>query len=523
MRFRLPLLFGLALALAVVLSIQAIALLRDRAGVARRAQAARLDEIARTVALRIEYQLLSPMATAVGHAMFDDSAITKPGPTVGARAERARRNLATCACAQPSGLAVSVRGSSRPVGDHADSITQWLADTLARQVRISHLASYNLVGRSGRGRVVFGFMSTRPPMPVRLFGYGARIAPADTIDDLFAIELAPTPFLTRALRDTTINPGTDTGELAFRPVAVTLDVADAAGRPLYAGTGERWAPGLVVRALPVDLGSLTLRMYAARTPTGLAPTGGGLLLVLALFVITIVLAAIALLQLRGEHELARRRARFVSGVSHELRTPLTQIRLFAELLRDANPAVQAKRFEYARIIDEEAQRLTYLVDNVLAYSGLSEVTVRRENVAFSEIVQDTVERFEPLAASRAAKLRVLVPEGIVIAADDHALRRVLLNVLDNAVKYGPQGQTVCIALHVVDHSLQLTVDDAGPGIPIADRMRVFEPFVRLDHNAEGGTGIGLAIVHDLVAAMRGTVVIEEAPSGGTRVRLTWPL
>jgi signal transduction histidine kinase len=248
-----------------------------------------------------------------------------------------------------------------------------------------------------------------------------------------------------------------------------------------------------------------------------------LLLVLALFVITIVLAAIALLQLRGEHELARRRARFVSGVSHELRTPLTQIRLFAELLRDANPAVQAKRFEYARIIDEEAQRLTYLVDNVLAYSGLSEVTVRRENVAFSEIVQDTVERFEPLAASRAAKLRVLVPEGIVIAADDHALRRVLLNVLDNAVKYGPQGQTVCIALHVVDHSLQLTVDDAGPGIPIADRMRVFEPFVRLDHNAEGGTGIGLAIVHDLVAAMRGTVVIEEAPSGGTRVRLTWPL
>jgi signal transduction histidine kinase len=111
----------------------------------------------------------------------------------------------------------------------------------------------------------------------------------------------------------------------------------------------------------------------------------------------------------------------------------------------------------------------------------------------------------------------------VVVADDHALRRVLLNLLDNAVKYGPQGQTVSIELRAVDHGAQLTVDDAGPGIPVADRTRVFEPFMRLDHDAEGGSGIGLAIVRELVAAMHGTVVIEDAPSGGTRVRLTLPV
>jgi signal transduction histidine kinase len=521
MRFRLPLLLGLALALAAILSVQAIALMRDRAGVAERARAAKLDEIARTVALRVEYQLLGPIAPAVGRAMFGDSDMHAQ-PAVATMAARVRQSLAACACVLANGLAVGLRDSIGP----ADSLGRWLVDTLRRQLTLSHLASANLVGHgsaSGGGRVVFGFLATSPPRSIRLFGYGAHIPPAGGTDELFAIELAPTPFIRRALADTMINPGTDTGELAFRAAAVTLDVSDAAGRDLFAGVGERWAPGLRVRALPADLGRLTLRIYAARMPGGPSSGGGGLVLVVALFVITVVLTAIAVLQMRGEHELARRRARFVSGVSHELRTPLTQIRLFAELLRDEQPAVQVKRFEYARIIDEEAQRLTYLVDNVLAYSALSEVVVRREAVDLAEIVRDTVERYEPLAASREARLRTIVAEGIVVAADDHALRRVLLNLLDNAVKYGPQGQTVSIELRAVDHGAELTVDDAGPGIPVADRTRVFEPFVRLDHDAVGGSGIGLAIVRDLVAAMNGTVVIEDAPSGGTRVRLTLPI
>ena len=516
MRFRLPLLAGLALALAALLCVQALALKRDRAGVAERAQAARLDEIARTVGLRVEYQLLTPMASAIGRAMFDDS--TTAHQPADALATNARHDLAACRCAPVNGLALYRDGSRVQT---TDSLARWLADTLARQVMLPHVASYNLVSHRARGRAVFGFLATSPPAPVRLFGYGAHITADDKTNSIFALELTPAAFIAHALSDTMVNPGTDTGELAFRPQNVTLDVNDANGRPLYVGVGERWTPGLRVRALPADLGRLTLRMYAAPVPSGTAP-GGGILIVVALFIITVVLAAVAVVQLRGEHELARRRTRFVSGVSHELRTPLTQIRMFAELLRDDQPAVQAKRFEYARIIDEEAQRLSYLVDNVLAYSALDAVTLRRDSVSLSEIVRDTVERFAPLAASRAAELRTSVADGVVVLGDDHAIRRVLLNVLDNAVKYGPTGQTVCIALGVANGWAEVTIDDSGSGVPAADRSRVFEPFVRLDHEAQGGSGIGLAIVRDLVVAMHGTVVIEDAPSGGARVRLRLP-
>lgn len=529
MGFRLPLLAGLALALAAILSVQAISLLRERAGVAQQANAARLDEIARTVALRVEYQLLSPAATAVGRAMFADTAMSG-APDVATFAAHVRHNFAPCACVPDNGLAIHVRrGASGPTltSDRGDG--RWLADTLMRQVHVTHLASYNMVGRGHRGvgKFLVGFLATTPPEPMRLFAYGAQLAPADTIIDLYAMELAPTLFITRALSDSTINPGTDTGALAFRAQAVTLDVSDAAGRGLYRGTGERWLPGLRERELPTDIGRLALHIYSARPATS-GPSGGeGLLLVLALFGITVILSGVAVLQLRGEHALGRRRARFVSGVSHELRTPLTQIRMFAELLRDDTPAVQAKRFEYARIIDEEAQRLTYLVDNVLVYSALDRdgAPLRQRPVPLSEIVRDTAARFAPLAASRSAHLETIVPDGIVVSANDDAMRRIVLNVLDNAVKYGPAGQTVRIELALVDHTALLTVDDAGPGIPVGDRRRVFEPFVRLDNGQgqDGGSGIGLAIVWDLVTRLEGTVAIEDAPSGGTRVRLTWPL
>lgn len=526
--FRLPLLAGLAFALATILSVQAISLLRDRAGVAQQANAARLDEIARTSALRVEYQLLSPMATAVGRAMFGDSDMAHT-PDVATFAAHVRQYFGPCACARDDGLAIHVRGgTARPIltSDHGDG--RWLADTLMRQIHVPHLASYNMVGHGnlGVGKFLLGFLTTSPPEPIRLFAYGAHLAPADTILDLYAVELAPTPFIARALSDSTVNPGTDTGALAFRAQAVTLDVTDAAGRSLYRSPGVRWDPGLRVRAFPTDIGRLGLRIYAVR-PVSKRPSGGeGLLLVLALFGITVILSAVAVLQLRGEHALARRRARFVSGVSHELRTPLAQIRMFAELLRDESPRVQAKRYEYARIIDEEAQRLTYLVDNVLAYSALEGTGVawRTRPVSLSDIVRDTIDRFAPLAASRSAHLETIVPDGVVVSADDDAIRRIVLNVLDNAVKYGPAGQTVRIELRVADHTAHLTVDDAGPGIPMGDRRRVFEPFVRLENGQgqDGGSGIGLAIVRDLVARLQGTVAIEDAPSGGTRVRLTLP-
>ncbi len=317
MGFRLPVLAGLALALASILSVQAISLLRERAAVAQQANAARLDEIARTVALRSEYQLLSPAVTAIGRAMFGDTAMTR-GPDIGPFAARVREQLAPCACEPEHGLVIHVRG-----GANGQTVTsargdgRWLADTLARQIRISHIASYNMVGHGDfRGKFLVGFFATAPPRTAQLFAYGAHLATGDTILDLYAVELAASAFIEHALSDSTANPGTRAGVLALRAPAVTMDVSDAAGRSLYAGSGARWLPGERVRQLPADIGRLTLRIYTAPPVTRRPASSGGLLLVLALFGITVVLAGIAMLQLRGEHELVRRRARFVSGVSH---------------------------------------------------------------------------------------------------------------------------------------------------------------------------------------------------------------
>ena len=138
---------------------------------------------------------------------------------------------------------------------------------------------------------------------------------------------------------------------------------------------------------------------------------------------------------------------------------------------------------------------------------------------------DTVERFAPLAASRAAMIEASVAPGVMVTANEEALRRIFLNVLDNAVKYGPAGQTIRVALTLDRGSAYVTVDDAGPGVATADRHRMFEPFVRLHSTgsaATGGSGIGLAIVRSLVIALNGTVCMEDAPGEGARVRLAFP-
>ena len=401
-----------------------------------------------------------------------------------------------------------------------------------RQVRLPHVAAANLIGHGdfGADRTVFGFVATSPPFAVRLFGYVARLAAADSIDDIFVTELEPQQFLSYALADSSVR-ASDEGEDTYRSPALIVDVSDFSGRPLLTHSGPRWTAGLRSETLPTDVGRLRLFIYPARELTSVdAGTGSALdasrrlLLVLALFGITVLLSVMALLQLRSEQQLARRRALFVSGVSHELRTPLAQIRLFAELLRDERPAIQEKRYHYARIIDEEAQRLTYIVDNVLTFSALADVRspVLRSEVSLSSLVTNTVEWFAPLAASRAVRLQVTVADDVIVLGDEGMLRRTLQNVLDNAVKYGPAGQTISIVLNVTGDLATLIVDDEGPGIPAADRARVFEPFVRLQSGGgaqPGGSGIGLSIVRDLMSELHGAVTIEASPAGGARVRL----
>ena len=255
-------------------------------------------------------------------------------------------------------------------------------------------------------------------------------------------------------------------------------------------------------------------------------------LLAGVFVLTAGLLGVAWRQLHRQQELARLRTEFVSGVSHELRTPLAQIRWFAELLHMGKLRSDDERARSAGIIDQEARRLTYLVENVLNFSRAEKGTNRitPASLDLDTEMRDAVEMFTPLARSRRMSVRLAASTGLTVTADRDALRQILLNLLDNAAKYGPPGQTITVgggaAPATTGSRVHFWVEDQGPGIPPADRDRVWEPYVRLNRSAEsatGGSGIGLAVVRELVTLHGGAAWIEAAgPSGGARVVVEMP-
>jgi signal transduction histidine kinase len=307
-----------------------------------------------------------------------------------------------------------------------------------------------------------------------------------------------------------------------------------AGAPLFrAGTADGGSV-TATEAFPGEFSALAARVTLRRDAAARLVEGGlpasPLPLLLGLLAVTAGVVAVAFVQLRRHHALARLRTEFVAGVSHELRTPLTQIRMFSELLVGGRLRDDEERDRSLRLIDREARRLAYLVDNALAFTrgerAAPELRLRPADVAAA--VAEVADGFEPVARGRGAVLRLASPPpGAATAAlDRDAFRQVLLNLLDNAVKYGPAGQTVRVETAVRGGSVVVSVRDEGPGVPPADRERVWEPFVRLRREIDGvvgGSGIGLAVVRDLVARHGGRVAVEAPEGGGARVVVELPL
>jgi signal transduction histidine kinase len=233
--------------------------------------------------------------------------------------------------------------------------------------------------------------------------------------------------------------------------------------------------------------------------------------------------AAAILQLRRENVLMRLREEFISSVSHELRTPLTQIRVFAETLWLSRARSEEEQERSLRVIDREARRLSQLVENVLLFSRTTRGTLAVSSEVFPivPLVREVLESFSPIADARQVALSSRLDGDTRVRADSQAVRQVLLNVLDNAVKYGPPGQTVRVAVGRENGSARIVIDDEGPGIPPADRERVFERFERLPRergSAVAGAGIGLAVVRELVLRMRGRCFIAATDSSGSGTR-----
>ncbi|MEK7857867.1 MAG: ATP-binding protein [Elusimicrobiota bacterium] len=222
------------------------------------------------------------------------------------------------------------------------------------------------------------------------------------------------------------------------------------------------------------------------------------------------------------------RREFVANVSHELRTPLTSIQGFAETLRGAAKDDAAARDEFLGEIESGAQRLTLLVDDLLELSAIEsgKRAPRLETVDLAALAREVAQSLEPVARRKDARVSVEAEAGLPPAQGDRAqLRRVLTNLLDNALKYNRQGGTVTVTTRMEGALVALRVADTGAGIPPQDLPRIFERFYRVDKARSvelGGTGLGLSIVKHIVEAHGGSVAVESRLGEGSAFTFTIP-
>lgn len=233
-------------------------------------------------------------------------------------------------------------------------------------------------------------------------------------------------------------------------------------------------------------------------------------------------------QLRREARFARERAAFVANVSHELRTPLSQIRLVIDTLLLGREPDAERRQAALGLVDREVTRLQHLIDSVLRFTRGERVEDAAPLVPTDPAAEASrvVEEFTPLARQRGVTLTIVTRDAPTVLLDTSALRQVLLNLLDNAVKYGPAGQTVTLTVSATpEGGARFTVTDQGPGVPRSERERIWRPFERgaaAGARAAGGSGIGLTVVREIAERHGGSVGVQEAEGGGAAFRVDFP-
>jgi len=227
-------------------------------------------------------------------------------------------------------------------------------------------------------------------------------------------------------------------------------------------------------------------------------------------------------------DLAHERNRFLRHMSHELKTPLANIREGTELLMDgAVGELDSNQREVAAILRENGIKLQRMIENLLSFSAWQTSSVGLEATEFRlrPLVKQVLENQQLTLLSQRVRLDVRV-EDLTLIADRGKIRLILENLVSNAVKYSPKGGTIHLQARAVGPQLVLDVADAGPGIPPEDRGHVFEAFYTgraARSTAVKGTGIGLSVVLEFVAAHGGTVQIVDGQYPGAHFRITMPL
>lgn len=399
----------------------------------------------------------------------------------------------------------------------------WQMVDLPEQLSMGYMA---LRGASGDVRAYYGFAYSRRRGWTDIGSAVLRELPL--LPTSILVGRGTTPSDTNVL-SSTVGSNSDT--------LLAIQLLDGAGtllfesRKPFAGglSGEFWYPvgprafRAVATLHPNLVSALRDRLDADYRAGAEIPLSTGRRLSLPidmlLPIVAMLLAITAGVGLWRERHLTKARRDFVASVSHELRTPLAQIRMFTETLQLKRERDEEERTRWLGIVGREARRLGDMVENILLYSHIDarRATLELERTDLGELIEEIVEGYVPLANERGMRVVADAPSRIFALVDPRAMRQVIVNLLDNALKYGPREQTVQINLDRVEDRVHIVVIDEGKGIRVADRKRIWEPFVRLgDRGSAGGSGIGLAVVRDLIELHGGTVAVDDAPGGGAR-------
>ena len=232
---------------------------------------------------------------------------------------------------------------------------------------------------------------------------------------------------------------------------------------------------------------------------------------------------------RREAELAQLRSDFVANVSHELRTPLSAIQIFSETLKRNRAVSQDKQDQYLDTIASESDRLARLVDNVLDFSRLErsvkEFNFQPTNVG--EVVVSAVEAYQFYAEQRGVTVSLNMAQNLPdIPVDKEAISQVVMNLIDNAVKYSEDEDEVAVHVFAKDQKIVIQVADKGVGIDEEDVKKIFDKFYRGKNIANlgtGGTGLGLTLAKAVAVAHGGDILVRSIKGEGSRFSLVLPV
>ncbi len=217
---------------------------------------------------------------------------------------------------------------------------------------------------------------------------------------------------------------------------------------------------------------------------------------------------------------------FMADASHELRTPLSVIRGEADVVlsQDRNAAEYKETIE---IIQDEARRLSRIVDDMmaLARADAGQYPLRIEQFYLNDLVEEACRGMKLIAAANGVSLTLSLGEDVAFSGDEDLLKRLIVNLLDNAINYTPSGGSVSVKLASEQSAVKIIVSDTGIGIPAEDAPHVFERFYRVDKarsRADGGSGLGLAIAGWIAEAHKGSIDLVSIPGKGSKFTVSLP-